>query len=233
MDFKKAYGDALERAKGIYNENPSSSTAKFVCGQIFPEIKESEDERIRRDICIWLKHKQETCTYPTPKKETLSAWIDYLEKQNAEFIEYGRQEYLRGRAEAIDEQQPAGWSDSAAKEMFIKALERAVEQTKKGYELTDCDKHSWWEDFKAYSGINPAKCSGEDESDIRDIIKAVEEVWDKDDANRMIRLLKSLRLAWKPSEEQMRVFFKANPVNLMPEELSVYKSLCSDIQKLM
>lgn len=53
-------------------------------------------------------------------------------------------------------------SDSVAKEMFIKALERAVEQTKKGYELTDCDKHSWWEDFKAYSEIKHEELS-EDE----------------------------------------------------------------------
>lgn len=43
--------------------------------------------------------------------------------------------------------------ESKAKDLFIKALERAVEQTRKGYELSDCDKCSWWEDFKAYSGI--------------------------------------------------------------------------------
>ena len=45
--------------------------------------------------------------------------------------------------------------------------------------------------------------------------------------------LKSLRPHWKPSEEQMEVFLKANPVNLMPGDLFVYKSLCNDIQKLM
>ena len=64
---------------------------------------------------------------------------------------------------------PAEWSDSAAKEMFIKALERTVEQTKKGYELTDCDKHSWWEDFKAYSGIKPAEWSEEDKKFIKEL----------------------------------------------------------------
>lgn len=52
-----------------------------VLAVIIPELTESEDERIRKDICTWLKHKRETCTYPTPKKETLSIWISYLEKQ--------------------------------------------------------------------------------------------------------------------------------------------------------
>ena len=40
--------------------------------------------------------------------------------------------------------------DNNAKEMFIKALERVEEQNSKGYKLTDCDKNSWWEDFKVY-----------------------------------------------------------------------------------
>ena len=38
---------------------------------------------------------------------------------------------------------------------------------------------------------------------------------------------------WKPGEEHIRVLLKANPVNLMPQELDVYNSLCKEIQKLM
>ena len=44
-------------------------------------------------------------------------------------------------------------NDDIAKELFIRALERVEEQNNKGYTLTDCDKKSWWEDFKAYSYI--------------------------------------------------------------------------------
>ena len=44
-------------------------------------------------------------------------------------------------------------NDDISKELFIKALERVEEQNNKGYTLTDCDKNSWWEDFKAYSYI--------------------------------------------------------------------------------
>lgn len=50
----------------------------------------------------------------------------------------------------------------------------------------------------------------------------------------IILWLKSLRPQphWKPSEEQMEVFFKANPINLMPEELVIYHSLYNDLKKL-
>ena len=186
----------------------------------FPELKESEDERIRKEIIEYLTITREKDLVARPERQR---WITYLEKQKdltkegiikqleEEFyacgttpkwfhdtvqgaINYGRADALskfnavpsvvsdelrrQERETAISqlkhlndvyigdekqkEQKPAKWSDSVAKEMFIKALERAVEQTKKGYELTDCDKHSWWEDFKAYSGIKPAEWSEED-----------------------------------------------------------------------
>ena len=103
---------------------------------------------------------------------------------------------------------PAEWSDSVAKEMFIKALERAVEQTKKGYELTDCDKHSWWEDFKAYSGIKPAEWSEEDELKRNNLIGLVEEIKRQplkrlEDWDGYINFLKSLpeRFNLQPKQE--------------------------------
>lgn len=46
----KAYDEAFERAKQIRNGNPSSGTAIVVCEQIFPQLLEIEDERIRRTL---------------------------------------------------------------------------------------------------------------------------------------------------------------------------------------
>lgn len=42
---------------------------------------------------------------------------------------------------------------------------------------------------------------------------------------------KEQKYYWKPTDEQMEVLFKANPVNLMPDELRVYYSLCNDLKK--
>ena len=72
--------EQIEQARRLIATGISEDLA-MVLYQQFPELKESEDERIRKDICTYLKHKRETCTYPTPKKETLSTWIAYLEKQ--------------------------------------------------------------------------------------------------------------------------------------------------------
>ena len=91
MDYKKAYEAALERAKGIYNENPSSSTAKFVCGQIFPELKESEDERIRKELIDFVNHYRNNTDLTTEQAEWIKKAIAYLEKQK--------------------EQKPAEWSE--------------------------------------------------------------------------------------------------------------------------
>lgn len=82
MDYKKAYEDALERAKGIYNDNPSSSTAKFVCGQIFPEIKESEDKRIRECLVTIVKvNKRSSFGLECNHGATWDEMLAYLEKQ--------------------------------------------------------------------------------------------------------------------------------------------------------
>ena len=77
----KAYDEALERAKS-FQENFGGDYA----GYIFPELKESEDEKIRRDILAYFNGKKEK-----DKQPVLDLWIAYLEKQK--------------------EQKPAEWSE--------------------------------------------------------------------------------------------------------------------------
>lgn len=52
----KAYDAAFKRARNIRFGNPQSVTANTVCEEIFPELKESEDERIREAILSGLKY---------------------------------------------------------------------------------------------------------------------------------------------------------------------------------
>ena len=138
MDYKKAYEDALERAKGIYNENPSSSTAKFVCGQIFPEIKESEDERIRKELLeeieFIIPHDDETDSegliLPSYRAR-IDRYKSYLEKQKEqkpESCDCSRDEesYTNGihhvlmnpEAYGLIKQKPAEWGDAERKKLY-------------------------------------------------------------------------------------------------------------------
>jgi hypothetical protein len=78
MDYKKAYEEALERAKSYQKWNKSA-----VITAIFPELKESEGERIRQDIINTLSIGVacvESAVHPGAQT-TLKEAINWLEKQ--------------------------------------------------------------------------------------------------------------------------------------------------------
>lgn len=50
MDYEKKYKEALERAREWYNNLNSSSIGKSYLYAVFPELAESEDERMRQEI---------------------------------------------------------------------------------------------------------------------------------------------------------------------------------------
>ena len=51
MNYEKAYKDALERAKKLYEQGTITESLSYV----FPELKESEDERIRKVLIDLVK----------------------------------------------------------------------------------------------------------------------------------------------------------------------------------
>lgn len=110
----KSYDEAIERAESIYNETAiPSATTKGICTYIFPELKESEDDRMIqyfKDLAPFDKADELYEKYGFSHKDAI-AW---LEKQ-------GEQKLL--------------YVNDNAKEMFIKALERVEEQNNKGYKL--------------------------------------------------------------------------------------------------
>lgn len=282
MNYEEKYKKALENAK-----------AGKPIDEIFPELRESEDEKIRKflidyfeiikstlsdgvwkgfqieKILAYFEKQKEPLPIPDKFSGLKSIMLQYLQsaancKDDTEIESdtdlFGRKilDYVWMHDEKQKEQKPnpytgtgfdynghhwgmcardggveiivdekirdrvsfesknIEWSNSVAKEMFMKALERAVEQTKKGYELTDCDKHSWWEDFKAYSEIKSTEWREEDER----LLNIVIDILDREEHNghlmrsdlkECVKLLKSLRTQhhWKPSEEQMKALEKA------------------------
>ena len=202
MDYEKKYKETLEKARQLC---AYSSTKPFISDlqNLFPELAESEDERIRNEIIELVNMFDGD---PNNKAE----WIAWLEKQGEQKLTLPKWKYKKDNTpllrdslilnkygcvakspsgalvsdvwvidydelaklpkeefEKPGEQKPAEFDDTNAKRMFIKALERVEEQNNKGYKLTDCDKNSWWEDFKAYTSCtieqNPA-WSEEDET---------------------------------------------------------------------
>ena len=153
------YDEAIERANELLYVSDNESLQYKTIKHILPNLK-SSNKRIRQALIRF--HK---CTIDIDgiKGDEI---IDWLEKQDEQkpnpysgtSFEYnghtwcmcardnGVKILIDGNLKGI-----VFTDDSKAKEIFIEALERVEEQSAKGYKLTDFDKNSWWEDFKAYS----------------------------------------------------------------------------------
>lgn len=82
-NYEKLYKEAIERCKSwIRGEHPECFTEAQKAGEfIFPELKESEDERIRKDIVEYLKSQGAS------KRWDFNTWIAWLEKQGEQKTE--------------------------------------------------------------------------------------------------------------------------------------------------
>jgi len=78
------YDEAIERAKGVIEQNPLMEYLKKGIEYILPELKESEDERIRKDMIETIK--KESKDFPSSviaeKSHTWLAWIEKQGEQN-------------------------------------------------------------------------------------------------------------------------------------------------------
>ena len=81
----RAYDEALERAKELLLGNEHSNTIRSYFEHIFPELKESEDERIRKALAKTIKESPVIGVGEFSKNDMLA----YLEKQK-DLFESGR-----------------------------------------------------------------------------------------------------------------------------------------------
>ena len=73
--------------------------------EMFPELKESEDERIRKELLEHCKNQAKPYIRTGNKCPQIQSWIAWLEKQSKEnMIEALRLEYERGKSDVLQEQ---------------------------------------------------------------------------------------------------------------------------------
>ena len=96
----KAYGEDIERTNKSYDNE--------ITEEIFPELKENKDERIKKAIIEFFESEDDNTTYSLVRKKDI---IDWLEKQGKE--EYALKsfkdedvckfmEYIEKQAKAYD-----------------------------------------------------------------------------------------------------------------------------------
>ena len=86
-NYEKRYKDALEAIKKLQEANPSDEGIQNWVNDNFPELAESEDERIRKEIIEYIK----TGTYHKD-------WIAWLEKQNKQKTDIPKWKYKKDNA---------------------------------------------------------------------------------------------------------------------------------------
>ena len=188
------YEEALERAKEIYNAPVATIITRTFLEQIFPELKESEDERIRKELIDILKKSYEFGGFTLNNKKDLDRYLAYLEKQK--------------------EQKPA-----ARENDFVSKPQTSVEILRHylvwaGNSEEDCP-YTWKtladairDGIKALEEQQPAEWSEEDEKTIKEAIhriEALDHYWNRPTDEKLMERLKSLclRSHWKPSEAML------------------------------
>ena len=185
----KAYDDALERAKEIHKTiNPVGQKDIEV---IFPELAESEDERIRKEIRTYLHNELHNIDQLTPRTNEFERWIAWLEKQKEQKTEWSLQD------------------EKILGEIFCAIRIDSALSEKKQDELI-----CWLQQYRPYmyKEQKPAEWSEGDEKKLSLIVGIIESY---EHAHGILfkeekLWLKSLRPQshWKPSKEQMEALDK-------------------------
>ena len=74
--------DKFKEAQRLYE--PANADQRYVLERLFPELKESEDEKIRKDLITFLDeiwHLGKNANFDKWDKSDCSNWLAWLEKQ--------------------------------------------------------------------------------------------------------------------------------------------------------
>lgn len=81
MDYKKAYEEALEKARTYYNNKPLEAERKKL-EEMFPQLRESEDEKIKKAIkLVLIATEDDQDVFYRTHGITRKECTDWLEKQ--------------------------------------------------------------------------------------------------------------------------------------------------------
>ena len=84
MDYEKAYKEALERAKNCLKDGTITNTAINYISTIFPELKESEDEKIRKWLLDTITQiPNNSIEWDVIEKAKVLSWLEKQGEQKA------------------------------------------------------------------------------------------------------------------------------------------------------
>lgn len=199
------YDEALKRAKKLYEQGTITESLSYV----FPELKESEDERIRKELLDFFNGFYNN---KMPKAVDVSPWIDWLEKQ----------------VQKSDNNCLLSWSEED--ERFLNVARNILNSSKIYTKSPDKyeDTINWLNSLK--DRVQPKQEWSEEDNIWLNNLICHFETGLSIEHERVASWLKSLkeRYAWKPSEEQLDALER-----IVSERQSIaLESLYEDIRKL-
>lgn len=208
IDWKKKYEEALERARALREEAIEKEYVNDYekdYEAIFPELAESEDEKIRREIvsfirAFWVDHRD---SVPQTSK-----WLDWLEKQKEQ----------KNYNKLYEDIAKSEWFKKAYKGKSLGCDYEQKEQ-KPGWSEED-DAHLKWLCGIIHSRVVNKKMSLAEESEL---------------GNWMDKWLNHKpQPRWKPTEEQMRCLEMVLTDEAMDDNVhDVLSGMREQLKKLM
>ena len=218
MDYKKAYEEALERAK-----------AGKPMEEVFPELTESKDERIRKVLIDMVKRETGFTGFPSQGQV-----LAYLEKQKEQKSVHTAKEMwkemrLEVYAQASGNRHEPNYSDDSTKMFSL------------------CDIDEIFEKIgNSTVGSQPAEWSEEDEEMLDIVLTMVDcstvvphsggQLHPSENYKKDISIwLKAFRPSWKPSEKQMEILQYVCEESSHPNQdvIPTLRTLYDDLKKLM
>lgn len=196
MDEKEkaiAYDKALEKAKDFNFQGYMDEECLY---DMFPELRESEDEKVRKEIIDYCHERLNTTYGALPNIETVKKWLAWLEKQ-------GKKEVANSENACKGEQEPKSYKD---------AEEASAEYRKFREECGIKDPVMLDEIEEAYyngaTSRKPVDWSDEDEENLQHCCMAISvdslhTYEDKQDMESWLQSLKN-RCIWKPTKEHVK-----------------------------
>ena len=181
MDYEK-YNEALKRAKAAIDIAADKDLVKGIATTIFPELAESEDEKIRKWLITHLENNYKGNYWATQA-------ISWLEKQKEQFKEEKVPEQCL-KCNEYEIGYKAGYTHGCTAG-YNKAM-KEVEQKEQ--------KPAWCEEDEEMIGCII--------DDIREAKRNSDKEYFKELCDKEISWLKSLRPSWKPSEEMKQNYIR-------------------------
>lgn len=254
----KAYDEALEKAKAHINNKGIGDTVDL-CKHLFPELRESEDERMMKNIRLALLSVEDAFwrTHGLTAKEAIS----YLEKQKEQKhpngcftcdeykkgYEEGRRNgftagYNKAMKEVEQKEQKPAWSEED--ERMLSRCIKSIECSKmfaeaKTFKDAKDNEINWLKNrFKSLRPQPKQEWSEDDEKMLEQVVDVVYDYCPDPVAKYKLKdwlnlRFKSLRPSWKPSEEQMNALnFTITYILSTNANPIVLRDLYNDLLKL-